>query len=365
MEIKFSKLEKDAFYKALSSKVNEHLKQGKKLDNARTLLWFKLVFYAMLFSGSFVLLYTSNYSSLSGLILNYILLGITGMLLAFNSAHDACHGTFSRKKWVNEFIFHTSFNLQGVNAYLWQMRHISSHHIFPNVDGCDADIDENPFIKLSPSTTLKSYHKYQHLYAPIVYSIYTLHWIFYKDLRYLMMDELANLKEISHPKKRVVAFFLWKLLYFALIIAMPIFLGYPISWVLIAFLVMSVFNSNFFLHSLISTHFAMETVFPVSNNEGRLPFNYARHQLSTALDYHPTSKVANFIYGGFNAHAAHHLFPHLPHTTYAELSAIIEDTCQEFGYPYNKQSYFGAVASHFKFLKKIGSAEPSLQLKSS
>ena len=62
------------------------------------------------------------------------------MLLAYNVSHDACHETFSRKKAVNYWLYHISFNAQGTNAYLWKVRHTASHHLFPNVDGCDTDM---------------------------------------------------------------------------------------------------------------------------------------------------------------------------------------------------------------------------------
>ena len=54
-------------------------------------------------------------------------------------------------------IQHLSFSLLGVSAYLWRMRHTRSHHVFPNVNGCDVDIDENPFVRLSPNQPWRWY----------------------------------------------------------------------------------------------------------------------------------------------------------------------------------------------------------------
>ena len=117
---------------------------------------------------------------------------------------------------------------------------------------------------------------------------------------------------------------------------------------------MLIVDSNIFIHTLISTHFAMETKFPSVDEEGVLPYSYAQHQLETSLDYYPSSSFANFIFGGFNAHAAHHLFPNVPHTLYPKISAIIEPIALEYGYTYNKLTLPKAILSHFKFLKMMG-----------
>ena len=354
MVIKFNNSRKDQFYKELTRRVNQALHSDNLLFKAKLLLWTKLIFYAMLFGSTYYCLLTQQITSWPVLVALYILLGGSGILLAFNSAHDAAHATFSRKKWVNNLIYQLTFNLQGVNAYLWKIRHISSHHIFTNVDGCDADIDDNILLKLSPSRASRPFHRYQHWYATLLYACYTLHWIFIKDFKYLRKKELANLKDLKHPPLQVVLLFLWKAFYLFYMIALPVWLGYSPGAILSAFIVMHLVISLFFVWSLIISHFTVETHFPIQNAEGVLPFNFAQHQLSVSMDYYPTSYLANWIYGGFNSHAAHHLFPHLPHPTYVIVSEIIEETCREFNYPYHQLPILEAIKSHYRFLKQIG-----------
>ena len=98
----------------------------------------------------------------------------------------------------------------------------------------------------------------------------------------------------------------------------------------------------------------METNFPKVDKIGFLPTCYHEHQLSVSLDYHPTNKVANWIFGGFNAHAAHHLFPNLPHTLYTVITPTIKEMAIKFSMPYNELSIMNAVRSHFEYLKKLG-----------
>ena len=290
------------------------------------------------------------------------MLGLTGVLLAFNVAHDATHGTFSNNKTINKLLYYSTFNLNGTNAYLWGIRHKASHHIFPNVDGCDADIDDNPLIRLSPSKAYKWFHKYQAFYSLLIYMIYTLHWVFFKDFLYLTKKELANLQSIKHSARQIADVFFFKILYVMMYIILPVLYGYTLGWVLLSFLFLHIAISLFFIFSLIVSHLTLETDFPVPDEENRLPYSYCQHQLATSLDYAPSSKLVNFIFGGFNAHAAHHLFPSYPHTVYFDISPVIQDMAKKYGYKYNVLPWWKAIASHFKYLHKMGSGYGVLKL---
>ncbi len=310
------------------------------------------VFYLVLYAG---LYFSFVYSHFYILITNYVLFGLTGILLAFNCAHDCVHNTFSSNKRVNKIVFYCVFNLQGVNARLWHKRHIASHHIFPNVDGCDADIDDNPFLRLSPHHRLRKHQKHQHVYAIFLYLVYTLHWIFVKDFIYLGKKHLANLRNQSYSSGFIAELIFLKIGYIVLLIVLPVlFTGASLSQVITAFLIMHGFISIFFVLTLIISHLCMETEFPKVDEQGVLPYDYYEHQLAVSLDYHPESEMANFIFGGFNAHTAHHLFPNLPHTVYACISPLIKEKAIQYGLPYNEKSIPKAIQSHFRYLKKLG-----------
>jgi linoleoyl-CoA desaturase len=291
---------------------------------------------------------------LSFLVLHYVVLGLSGVLLAFNVAHDATHGSFSKNRIINKLIYYSSFNLNGTNAYLWGIRHKSSHHIFPNVDGCDADIDDNPLIRLSSTKAWRPHHQYQAWYAPLIYLVYTLHWVLFKDFLYLTKKKLANLQSIKHSFRQVGDVFFWKALYVTMYIILPVMYGYSLKWVLLSFLFLHIAISLLFILSLIVSHLTLETDFPVPDAKNKLPYNYYRHQLATSLDYAPASHTVNFIFGGFNSHAAHHLFPAYPHTVYADIAPIIRELAAKHGYKYNCLPWYKAIASHFRYLHKLG-----------
>ncbi|MBC8046638.1 MAG: acyl-CoA desaturase [Fimbriimonadaceae bacterium] len=354
MKLKFKPAGKDDFYFTLRNRVDRFLKINRIEEKAFRILYLKFAIYFSIYVFLYCSIVLHTHTSLLFFILNYTLLGICGILLAFNTAHDAIHHTFSKSKKVNAFIYNITFNLQGTSAYLWHIRHNSSHHIFANVDGCDADIDNNPFMRLSPTHPKKPHFKYQHLYATFIYMIYSLHWIFVKDIIYLRKKNLANLKDIKHSKSNIIQVIAWKFIYIFLLLVLPLLAGYSFQWVIIAFLIMHAAQSLFFIWTSIISHLTAETEFPVADEKGNLPYNYYQHQLAVSLDYYPESKIANWIFGGFNAHAAHHLFPHMPHTMYAYISPIIKKTAKEFNYPYNELPMWKAIISHYKYLKVIG-----------
>lgn len=353
-KIKFISGSSSRFFISLNTDVEDLLLQKNLLLKARRLLWIKMIFYFSLHLSSYIILYSFNHEKLINIIINYIFIGLSGILLAFNVSHDACHETFSKSKIINYWLYHISFNMQGTNAYLWKVRHTASHHLFPNVDGCDADIDNNPLLRFSPQHPLKKYQKFQHLYAVVIYAVYTLHWFLFKDFLYLTKKRIANLENKKHPALEWILFFIWKFVYLTFLIGLPIWFGYPAYKILFSFFIMHIFNSWFFIHSLIATHLCMETKFPKPDDNGYLPFDFYSHQLETSLDFEPTNKVYNWIFGGFNSHAAHHLYPKLPHTIYPYISPLIEQKAKEFKIPYHKLSLIKAIKSHYSFLKMMG-----------
>jgi len=358
-------MERKIKFKATASLFHSDLKTETQslltadvIRNADFIIKFKFSLYSILFLLFYANLYNPYLIDHNILfIFNYIAIGLSGILLAFNCSHDCVHHTFSKNRKVNRIIFYITFNLQGVNASLWRKRHIASHHVFPNVDGCDADIDNNPFIRLSKSHPYRSIYRYQHLYASLLYGLYTLHWIFIKDFIYLNKKRLANLIHQTYSPSFILEVIALKLFYLTYMLLMPIaFTDITFEMALIAFLIMHVFISIFFVLTLVISHLNSETAFPKIDEDGYLPFDYYGHQLAVSLDYHPTSRVANWIFGGFNSHTAHHLFPHLPHTVYTTVSPAIKKIALKHNLPYHEKSIPEAIASHYRYLQLLGKA---------
>jgi linoleoyl-CoA desaturase len=329
--------------------------QKVNLKNYTRYLWLKLILFLVIFFGAFYDLLFFQHQHFFGLFLNYFIIGWIGVLLAFNSSHDAIHGAFSKHKWINNLIFSVTFNLQGTSAFLWGMQHKASHHIFPNVDGCDVDIDENIFVRLSPTKPLHWWYKYQHIYATFLYSLYTLQWIFLKDFAFLFQKDFANLKNLQYKTSEIAGIIIWKLIYIGGMLVLPImFTSYGTLQIILAFVSMHFCISLFFVFTAILSHLCEFTDFPQPDSNGALPYGYYRHQLEVCMDYSPQSKILNFLLGGSNTHAAHHLFPKLPHTIYGKITPIISSIAAKYNYGYHALPYHKAIWSHYKFLKKMG-----------
>jgi len=204
IKIKYKSGASSLFFQSLDKELGQLISSTDILQRAKRKLWIKMIFYFLLHISSYLVLFLIGHERMEGLVLTYIFIGLSGLLLGFNVSHDALHETFSKNKKVNHWLYHFSFNIQGTNAYLWKIRHRSSHHIFPNVDGCDADIDDNPFIRLSPQHRLRKYQRYQHLYSFFVYCFYTIHWFFFKDGLYLFKKNVANLQNKKNSKRNAV-----------------------------------------------------------------------------------------------------------------------------------------------------------------
>lgn len=354
MKISFHDSDEDSFKQNLNRRAQDILRHDRVLAQAHYLLWGKLVLYSTFFTLCWMAIILLPASGFADLLVRYLCLGLAALLLSFNVAHDAVHRTFSRHELVNKVIYSLSLGLLGVNAYFWRLRHTASHHVFPNVDGGDVDIEDNTLIRFSRARPCQPYHRYQHLYAPVLYAFFTLYWVLVKDYIYFSKQKIGNLDRLDHKPRELVIMIAWKLGYFSLMILAPILAGHPWPWVLGAWVVMHLLLSLVFVLTLITSHLTLVTEFPLPDTSGKLPWPYFRHQLATSADFYPTSRLANFFWGGFNSHAAHHLFPGYPHTLYPRLSVAVQQTAREEGYPYHEMNFIEAIRSHFLFLKKMG-----------
>ncbi|PWR20775.1 fatty acid desaturase family protein [Zavarzinia compransoris] len=281
--------------------------------------------------------------------------GLAALLLAINIGHDGAHGTLVRRRGLNHLLQFLTFVPIGVDAYLWRFRHIASHHVFPNVNGSDIDIDANAFLRLSPNQPWRGRFRFQHLYAPAVYGLVALHSTWVQDYAYLFQRDLANARDIRHPWPRYLEFALGKAIHVALWFGVPaLVLPFSVAELLGLYLLGLGVMSVVFVFMLVGTHFSTAALFPVPDAEGRLGHDFAEHALVTSIDWAPASPIAGFLAGGANTHAAHHLFPRVPHVHYRALTPLIAETAGRNGLAYNRRSFPGMVADHFRFLYRMG-----------
>lgn len=84
---------------------------------------------------------------------------------------------------------------------------------------------------------------------------------------------------------------------------------------------------------------------------------WAVTQLKGTANFATSNKIILFFTGGLNHQIEHHLFPRISHVHYPKISAIVKDTCKEFGVQYHEyKTFIGAVASHYAHLRNMGIA---------
>ncbi len=354
-KIKFTKDEGSAFYKDLQRQVKLYFHKEGIDPTGNNKMLFKIFFYFTLVVVCYTLMISS--SNTIGFYTFYILTGLSILLTAFNVSHDAAHGVAVKSKFWNRFLFSLSFNLQGNNAYVWGKHHNESHHLYTNIEGSDIDVLNNPLFRMTDSQKLKWFHKYQYLYAPILYLLYSLNWFLFRETLMLLNYSSRTIK-IRIPKIEIVKLILYKVLYIVYMIVLPIYF-LPLNWyaVLLAFLLNHFLTSIIFVGVLGVSHLSDFVSHPEPNEENQLNMSWPKLQMLTSVDYNADSKFLNWVLGGFNAHTLHHLLPNVCHIHYLNILPIFREVAQKHGLTYLEMSYLDSLKSHFRFLKKIGSEE--------
>jgi linoleoyl-CoA desaturase len=313
------------------------------------LICLKFVVYFSLTVSSYLILYRFTNPFL--FVLCFMAYGFLSLLFAFNFSHDFSHNTIFKSKKLNNLCFTLIYSLVGAHAEAWKRRHINSHHYAPNVEGYDSDLKISKLIRVIPNSKYIWYHKFQHLYAPVAYTTYSLFWVFIKDIVILFSkDEYTKNKGVKYH----FSFWMQKIFYISFVLILPLlFALQPWYIIIIGFLLMHLSQSLFLLLTFFMTHHVEETVYPTTNQNGYINSSWLMNQIKSSNDMHPFSETANFILGGFNNHIAHHLFPHIHHIYYPKLNRILYNILLQHKIKPNQTTYIGGIISHLKLLKRM------------
>jgi linoleoyl-CoA desaturase len=354
--ISFAPNESNEFYRDVKQRVADYFSATGKSRFADGLIIWKFALFGSGLIVSYTLILLQPWQSGFIYLLLALAFGVFALLFAINMAHDAAHDALVESKRLNHFIKWFSFALIGVDGNLWQMRHNKAHHIIPNVEGADSAVTKNPLVRLSPHQPVLRHHRFQHIYAPLLYGLIVLHSTFRQDFLYLFnRKQLIGLGRVTYSRRQIIEFILLKTTYLSLVLVIPLLAtDFSVAEVLLGWFCMTYLVSWLFVWLLIGTHFCEEAEFPQVDDSGQLAHNWAYHAMVTSVDWSPHSRVAQFLLGGANAHATHHLFPNVSHTHYRFMSHIIEEEALAHGVPYNKITLGRMIVSHFRFLKRLG-----------
>ena len=152
--------------------------------------------------------------------------------------------------------------------------------------------------------------------------------------------------------------FFFKALYYTIFLILPlVFLEFAWWHIILGFVSMH-FVEGFMLAIIIQMAHLVETIeFPVPNNNNEIENSWAIHQLHTTADFARNNPLVSFFFGGLNFHIEHHLFQRICHVHHRPISHILKRTAMDFSLPYHEiPSLSGALVSHLKFLKSMGSS---------
>lgn len=343
------------FMKVLRSRVNNTL--GTTNQRATFGLWFRGTLILMWFAFSYLGLFFIKSAPLQ--LLLCFSLGLATACVGFNIFHDSIHAAFSYRKWINRSLAFLSCSIAGPSHFIWRHKHNYLHHQFPNIQDWDDDLETRGGLRLSPLQKWSERYRYQHIYAPFIYALTTMEWVFVRDfIRYFStrMNETQSLPKMSPADH--IEFWISKVIYFALTVVIPLcYFTAPqyIAGFLVVHLVASVVLAVVFQLA----HVMSESQFPSADPEsGKINLNWAQLQLATTVNFAPKSHLLSWYCGGLNFQIEHHLLPGVCHAHYKKISPIVEATALEFGYPYNTvSSHWGALADHFGMLKRLSRPE--------
>jgi linoleoyl-CoA desaturase len=350
----FKKAGDDDFFKSLVKEVNEKVLTDKSIQNG--IIFKSIALIVLYFAFYSCILIFGNRTSL--LFTFYVLSGFTMILVFLNGFHDAAHGAiFKQRKYNDWFCYILEF--YGSSNFIWKKRHLLLHHPYPNMQNWDIDIKQSDMVRLFPNSRRFNFHRYQHVYMWILYFFYTLNWILIRDFKDVSQSADNHLKRVvTIPKFEVGKLVLVKLFNFFYLVGIPLLvLHQPWYRVLLAFLVMHLSASAFGVLALLSTHVNEDSIFPAPPDDGKMPVTWSMHQITVTQDFSTESKLANFLFGGFNHHVAHHLFPSVAHVYYPAITPIIRKYADTYRLPYKSFPLYQAIRSHYFLLKHSGQEE--------
>ena len=349
--IRFQPEPVNGFYLTLRRRVHAYfVEQGLSRYGTAGARW-KAALFAGLFGASYGVMLGVPLP-LGAFLAVWFAMGVLLLLAAMSIVHDAAHGVFSARSWVNAVLLRFA-NLVGGDGYMYKYKHTVSHHAYTNIPGLDIDLEQCAWVRVTPHTAPRAGHRHQHHYMRVLYPFYVLFWVLFRDFKYYRRARIGTVAA-RHAAVHWVTLFASKAFYLGYMLVVPaLVLPGPFWHVALGFGCMHVGSGVVAMVALLANHAVEDSVFVVPTADGRIACSWGEHQLRTTDDYSPDSPLVSFLFSGLNHHVAHHLFPHYNHVHYPVITKLVRATAREFGLRYRSNSLFGALSSHFRLLKKL------------
>jgi linoleoyl-CoA desaturase len=340
------------FPKVLRRRLDRFFADQNLSPKANSAMWFKIACGLAVLAGSWIALYALRPGSWKFVAL-YLLGGLAQTFLLLNIAHDSNHNAISSRRLINKTLNYV-FDVCGISSYMWRILHHRGHHSCINLHGEDDALSGRGIFRFTPHEARLPQHRFQHFYALLVYALFSLDYVFFRDFQCFFFPTHDYLKSTRHPLREYIILFAGKAFYFTYMLVLPV-LVLRRSPLLVAgaFLLVHVIVGLSVTLVFQTTHTIDSTYFPTDRNEFD---NSVYYIFATTADYATESPLVAWLAGGLNHHIVHHLCPFVCHTHYPSLTRIVRETAKEFGVPYRQHpTMTRAVWHHLILLKQLGS----------
>jgi linoleoyl-CoA desaturase len=343
-----------SFTREVKARVNDYFEQNQLSRHANAAMITKTAVLVALYFGSYGLI-ISGALPLPWAWFFCFVMGIGMAGIGFSVTHDALHGAYSANPRVNRLIG-CLFDTLGANGYVWNITHNAIHHTYTNIRGYDEDLEVSPLIRLSPHTSFRPIHRFQHLFAFLAYSMATLFWVFVKDYKYFLQRDLGPYRDKKHPLFEWLFLIISKASYYSAMIVVPL-LVLDITWwqFLSGFLTLHL-TAGLILGVIFQLAHVVEATEHLEEAQaGALKGAWMLYQMRTTNNFAPGNRPLSWYVGGLNYQIEHHLFPRVCHVHYRQLSPIVERLAAKHGVPYHScPTLWQAIRSHYRMLKRLG-----------
>ena len=351
----------NSFHQDLKSSVDQYFSINHVSKTGNWELYVKALILIPVGLGLYLTLLFAHFNIISGILIS----GTLGFILAsigFNIMHDACHGAYSSKPWVNNMMGLT-LNLLGGNAFIWKFKHNIIHHTYTNIDGVDDDIAKSPVMRQCESQKWVKAHRFQHIYVVLLYAVSSFAWVSMMDFMKYFKRKVNNTNLQKMDRTEHIIFWLSKALYLVFYVIIPVhFVGWS-AWA-IGFTSMHIMMGLTLALVFQLAHVVedAEFIFAPGIEPQKIEEEWAIHQVKTTANFAPHNKLVGWFVGGLNYQIEHHLFPKVSHVHYPAIAGIVRKVCDKHKIHYNEfNSMSAAIASHFRMMKSLG-RNPAQQL---
>jgi linoleoyl-CoA desaturase len=357
--VKFNQTDRPEFFRVLRRRVKAHFEETNQSRYANGRMVFKTIFMITLYTLPLGIILSGAVTTFWVAALLWVAMGFGMAGIGLSIMHDANHGAYSRNPRVNQALG-AILNLVGGYHVNWKIQHNVLHHSYTNVHDFDEDIKKG-IIRFSPNQPAHRGYYYQAFYAPFLYGLMTLVWVFLKDfVQTIDYNKRGLLKTQGLTFRRAMATVLFnKSWYLAITLVLPIII-LPFAWwqTLLCFLGMHFICGLILALVFQPAHVIEETQFFKAADDGSVENSWAIHQLLTTANFANGNRPLSWFVGGLNYQIEHHLFPNICHVHYRDISKIIKATALEYGLPYHEHPTFtAAIRSHFSLLHKLGTGQ--------